>query len=115
MPLFIFALNRLIYRASEFIEHWYIDSFFRASHALRRTLEELDGFFAVRAFWRRIFLKPAKLGVWGVFSGFLRIILGGAIYIFLAGLAVAIFLAWALVPPFLILKAAGFDFTDFTY
>lgn len=110
MPLLIFTFNRLIYRASEFINHWYIDSFFAFSRFLMLVLGGLDGFFTIRASWRRMIVAPGKMGFWGFLSGIFKVIFGAVIYLILAAAALAGFIAWAMVPPFLILKAAGFNF-----
>lgn len=114
----IFLLNRFIFRISEFIKRWYLDSARIYVHQVISMLENLDKTFALKITWRH-FGEPLYQDrtIIGYVLGFIfrsfRIFTGAIIYGFLIILAALIFIVWALVPFYIILKIVGYDFNEF--
>lgn len=109
MTAAIYLFNRFFYRIFEFLEHWYIGSFKVYSHFFISFLEKLDRIFAFKITLRNI-LQPlysdrSFIGyVLGFFFRGWRLIIGGILYLIIIVLAIFIYLAWLLVPIYIIYK-----------
>ncbi|PIR44287.1 hypothetical protein COV23_00620 [Candidatus Wolfebacteria bacterium CG10_big_fil_rev_8_21_14_0_10_31_9] len=114
---FIFFLNRFIYRISEFIRRWYLESARFYTHFIISLLEKLDGTFALKITWRH-FGEPLYQDrtIFGYIFGFIfrsiRLFIGAFIYGVLITLAVIIFVVWALIPFYIIANIIGYDFSE---
>lgn len=108
----IYLFDRFIYRISHFIRHWYVDSFFAYSHFVISRLERFDQTIALKVTWRNLF-QPMyqEHNIIGYLFGFifrsLRLAFGGIVYGFVIIMAALIFLAWAGIPFYILLKIAG--------
>ena len=113
----IFVLNRFVFRISEFIRRWYLESAKIYSHFIISLLENLDKTFALKITWRH-FTEPlyqdrTVVGyVLGFIFRFFRLLVGAIIYGVLIFLAVIIFICWALLPFFIILKITGYGISE---
>ncbi|MBI2024979.1 MAG: hypothetical protein HYT03_02765 [Candidatus Harrisonbacteria bacterium] len=102
-----YLIIRFFYRVFEFIRHWYVDGFFAVVHKTLTALERLDRSFALKITLRNLF-KPLyqDYNFLGYLLGFIfrtgRILIGGAIYLFIVLTGAAIYLAWAAAPIYLI-------------
>jgi hypothetical protein len=108
----IYLFDRFLYRISHFIRHWYVDIFFIYSHFVISRLERIDQTIALKVTWRNLF-QPLyqERNIIGYALGFifrsLRLILGGVLYGAIIAVSSAVFLAWACIPPYILLKIAG--------
>lgn len=108
----IYLFDRFIYRISHFMRHWYVDSFFTYSHFVISRLEDIDQTIALKVTWRNLF-QPLyqERNIIGYALGFIfrsiRLIIGGVVYGSIIVVAAAIFLVWAGIPPYIVLKIAG--------
>ena len=113
----IFVLNRFVFRISEFIRRWYLESARIYSHFIISLLENLDKIFALKITWRH-FTEPlyqdrTVVGyILGFIFRFFRLLVGVIIYGILIFLAAIIFICWALLPFFIILKIAGYGISE---
>jgi len=102
-----YLFNRFFYRIFEFLEHWYLGSFKIASHFFISFLEKLDRTFAFKITLRNIF-QPlyndrSFIGyILGFFFRSGRLIISGILYFIIAIFAIAIYLAWLAVIPYII-------------
>lgn len=109
MTAISYLFSRFFYRIYEFLEHWYLGSFKISSHFFISLLESLDRTFAFKITLKNIF-EPlygdrSFLGyILGFFFRSSRIIIGGIIYLIIIILAVAIYLAWLIIPIFIVLQ-----------
>jgi hypothetical protein len=105
----VYLFNCFFYRLGEFFRHWYGDGFFFFFHRLIDFLEQLDRYFALKINFYHLF-KPLyrQYTFIGYVLGFIfrgvRIIVAGFIYgiVILTGLI--LYLAWAFIPIFILLK-----------
>jgi len=104
-----YLFTRFFYRIFEFLEHWYLGSFKIASHFFISFLEKLDRTFALKITLRNLF-QPlysdrSFIGyILGFFFRSWRIIIGGIIYFFISIFAIALYLIWLLILPYIIYK-----------
>lgn len=108
----VYIARRFFYRIGDFFHHWYFDGSRNFARAFIAFLERLDKTFAVRLTIKFLFQPLYKdytiVGrIIGFFFRSLRIIIGVAIYLFCAAIFLAVYLAWLLFPPALILYAAA--------
>lgn len=106
-----YLVARFFYRIFEFIRHWYVKSGRWYSNFVLDRLERLDRFLAWRITLKNIFQPLYKdyttIGyVLGFLFRFLRIILGGVVYILVFALALAIYAAWLALPPYMLFRIA---------
>lgn len=108
----VYLFDRFIYRISHFIRHWYVDSFFIYTHFIVSRLEDMDQTIALKITWRNIF-QPLyqERNVIGYVLGFIfrsiRLVLGSIIYGVIIAVAAGLFLIWAAIPAYILLKIAG--------
>ncbi len=108
----VYLFDRFIYRISHFMRHWYVDSFFSYSHFVISRLEDMDQTIALKVTWRNLF-QPLyqEHNIIGYVLGFIfrstRLIMGGVVYAAIIIVASAVFLVWAGIPPYILLKIAG--------
>lgn len=108
----VYLFDRFIYRISHFIRHWYVDSFVTYSHFVVSWLERLDQVIALKVTWRNLF-QPMyqERNIFGYVFGFvfrsIRLVIGIIVYGAILCLAIAVFSAWAVIPPYILLKIAG--------
>jgi len=109
MTAVIYLFNRFFYRIFEFLEHWYRGSFRVYSHFFISLLEKLDRTFAFKITLRNIF-QPlySDRSFIGYILGFFfrsgRLFISGILYLIIIVLAIFIYLAWLLVPIYIIYK-----------
>lgn len=106
----LYLLNRLFFRVSDFFHHWYLDGSRAILHRFISTFENLDQTFALRVtlryFWKPLYGDYSIMGhIFGFFFRSSRILIGGVIYLMLALVMFAAYLAW-LALPFAILFLA---------
>ncbi len=109
MIAFIYIINRFFYRLADFWRHWYVGSFKITSHVFLSLLERLDRTMAfkitLKNFFQPLYQDRSFIGY---FLGFIfrscRLILGGIFYLFVAILALAIYLFWLAIPVLIIFE-----------
>lgn len=105
----IYLIQRFFYRIFEFLRHWYVGSFLTISHWLINALESLDRYFALRITLKNLF-KPlyqdyTLIGyTLGFIFRFWRALFSGIIYFFVILFFIAIFLAWAGIPIYIVYR-----------
>ncbi|MEK7149469.1 MAG: hypothetical protein AAB757_00615 [Patescibacteria group bacterium] len=110
----IFAINRISFRISNFIRHWYFTSFQIYAGFIVSLLEKFDKFFAFKITRRNLF-KPlyqdsSIIGyVLGFFFRFWRLVFGGVFYAVFLALALAAFVGWSAIPIFIFYKIIGYS------
>ncbi|OGM93336.1 hypothetical protein A2333_02205 [Candidatus Wolfebacteria bacterium RIFOXYB2_FULL_49_7] len=108
----IYLFDRFIYRMANFLRHWYVDSFTSYSRFIIARLEHMDRTIALKVTWRNLF-QPLyqERNIFGYVLGFLfrstRLIGGGITYAIVIVSASVIYLAWAGVLPYILLRIAG--------
>lgn len=100
---------RFFYRIFEFVRHWYVKSVRIYWNFVLNTLQNLDYFFAWRITVKHLFEPLYKdYSVIGYILGFifrsLRVAIGSVVYLFVFAIAIGLYLAWLLIPPFLIFQ-----------
>ncbi|MBI2515058.1 hypothetical protein HYV91_02660 [Candidatus Wolfebacteria bacterium] len=109
MALILYLGNRFFYRLAEFFRHWYKNSFRIYGHFVISTLEKLDQSLAWRITLKHLFepLYQDRSFI-GYILGFIfrvgRLIIGGAIHLFLITIALLLYLSWLVIPVFIISK-----------
>lgn len=106
----LYLLNRLFFRVSDFFHHWYLDGSRAILHGFTSIFEKLDRTFALRVtlryFWKPLYGDYSIVGrVFGLFFRSVRILIAAVIYLALAVVMFAVYLAW-LALPFAILFLA---------
>ena len=104
-----YLLKQLFERMADFLRHWYISSFIWWTHGVIGLLERLDRRFALKITLRYLFVPLYRdRSIFGYVLGFifrgLKIILALFFYIVILLLAIAVYLIWILIPPFLIYR-----------
>ena len=95
---------------AEFIDRWYVRSFFNMAEYMLNLFQELDKGFALKINFRNLF-KPLyqDRNFIGYLLGFLfrgtRILIAIVAYLLIFGLTAALYIAWLLVPLFFIYKS----------
>lgn len=108
----IYLFDRFIYRISHFIRHWYVESFMAYSRFVIARLEDIDQSVALKVTWRNLF-QPMyqERNITGYVLGFIfrsiRLTVGSIIYAIIIATAAALFLVWAGIPFYILLKIAG--------
>lgn len=108
----VYLFDRFIYRISHFIRHWYVDSFMAYGRFVVARLEDMDQTIALKITWRNIF-QPLyqEHNVIGYALGFIfrsiRLVIGGTLYAVVLAVAAVVFLVWAGIPVYILLKIAG--------
>lgn len=105
----VYLVQLFFYRIYEFLRHWYAGGFFAVTHRTLIILEGLDRTIALRVTFRYLF-KPMyqDYSVIGHTLGFIfriaRILMGGLVYSVVISAAMAIYLAWAALPLYIVAK-----------
>lgn len=105
----VYLFKRFIYRLKEFFRHWYIKSFFIYANFVVSLLERLDRVFAFKITLRFLF-QPlyGDYSVLGYLLGFIfrsgRLIVGGLVYLIVIMAAVAAYLLWLAILPYIIYR-----------
>ncbi len=105
----IYLFSAIVNRIACFIKDWYPNTFFKFWNFLLNTLKKLDKTFAIKITIRH-WLKPLyqDATIIGYILGFvfrtIRIILAVLIYLTIFIIVMFLYLIWAAVPIFLIIK-----------
>lgn len=108
----VYLFDRFIYRISHFIRHWYVDSFASYSRFVIARLEDMDRNIAFKVTLRNLF-QPMyqERNITGFVLGFIfrsiRLVFGGALYLVVIAIFGSLFLIWACIPLYIVLKIAG--------
>lgn len=108
----VYLFDRFVYRISHFIRHWYVDSFMAYGRFVVGRLEDMDQTIALKVTWRNIF-QPLyqEHNFFGYVLGFIfrsiRLVIGGILYSVVLLVAALVFLVWAGIPVYILLKIAG--------
>lgn len=107
VPAYLAA--RFLHRIFVFVEHWYAGGFRVARDLAMGALRRLDRTFALavtlRHFFEPLYQDRTFIGhVLGVIFRTLRIALAAALYGALLAVAAPLYLLWAVIPPFVLLK-----------
>lgn len=108
----IYLFDRFIYRIAHFLRHWYVDSPAHYGRFVMARLERMDRVIALKVTWRNL-LQPLyqERDAFGYVLGFLfrsiRLIIGSLFYAVIISFAALLFLIWAAVPPYIVLRIAG--------
>ncbi len=111
MAFTIYLFYRFFYRIAEFLRHWYVKSFWIYSHFVISTLEKFDRRLAFKITFGHLF-EPLYQDrtIIGYILGFifrsLRLIIGGVVYAIIIAVAVLIYLAWLAIPIYVIWRIA---------
>jgi len=108
----VYIVRRFIYRLVDFFHHWYVDGSRNAFHYFLSTLEAADRTLSVRITLRHFFEPLYKdytiVGrVLGIVFRSGRVLIGGAVYGFLAVMFLAIYAVWLTIPLFIIYGIYG--------
>ncbi len=98
-----YLIHRFFYRIADFFHHWYVDGSRVIAHRFVSTLEDLDQSFAVAVTFRYLFQPLYKdYSVIGRILGLIfrtgRLIVGGIVYLVIAIVFLAFYLAWVALP-----------------
>jgi hypothetical protein len=113
-PMDSFALGylaqRFVYRIGDFLRHWYIKSVRIYWNAVMNWLQEIDRTLAWRITAQNLFSPLygdfSPIGyVFGFLFRFIRLAIGGVVYVVLFGCAALAYAVWVAIPPYLILRA----------
>lgn len=105
----VYIVWRCAYRIGEFFRHWYVTSAKVYWNWVVNQFAELDYTLAWRVTARNL-LKPlyGDYSVPGYVIGFFfrsfRLIVGGIVYVFVFALTLTLYIAWLLLPPFIVLR-----------
>lgn len=104
-----YLIQRFFYRFSEFFRHWYGKSPRIYSNFVLNKLEEIDRHVAWKITLKNLFTPLYKdYSILGYIMGFLfrsaRVFFFGIFYLIIFVVAIALYLIWLLIPPFIILK-----------
>jgi hypothetical protein len=106
-----YLAQRFFYRIVDFFHHWYVDGSRVIGHRFISTLEAADRSLAfkitVRYFFQPLYRDYSVVGrVLGFIFRTGRILIGGVVYLIVAVLFLAFYLAWLAVPATIIFYAA---------
>lgn len=106
---FSYLLNSFLYSIFEFFSHWYVNGLWLYGKWLIDLLERLDNFFAfritLRHFGEPLFQDRTFVGyILGFVFRSGRLLVGGVIYFFVFIIAIALYLIWAAILPYVIYK-----------
>jgi hypothetical protein len=106
-----YVIQRFFYRIFDFFHHWYADGSRLIAHEFISTLESADQSLALRITLRHFFEPLYKdysvIGrILGVVFRTGRVIVGAALYLFIAALFAAAYLIWIAIPAIILFYAA---------
>jgi|SRR3989338_1170616 len=102
----VYLISHFFFHIFEFLRHWYLNSFIVIGRWLMNNLEWLDRMLALRVTLRHFF-EPlyGDYTIVGRLLGFIfrtiRITLALCMYPVLIAAAIAAYLIWIIIPPFL--------------
>lgn len=104
-----YLLGRALYRAKEFLRHWYVKSARIYSNFVLERFERMDHVLAWKITAKHLFQPLYKdYSVAGYVLGFLfrfvRLLAASAVYAVAFVLAVALYLAWLALPAFIVYR-----------
>ena len=99
----IYLINRFFYRLFDFFHHWYVDGSRLFGRKFIGALTELDKTFAVRVtlkhFFEPLYKDYTIIGrIMGAIFRTFRVLIGAVIYLVVAVVAVALYIAWLAIP-----------------
>lgn len=101
--------SRFFYRLFDFLRHWYKNGLFFFFRRIINLLEKLDRYFALKVTFRH-FLKPLYQNhtFIGYLLGFIfrgiRLVVASLVYFLIILTGLALYLAWASIPVFVLSK-----------
>jgi len=106
---FGYVLYRFFYRIFAFFRNWYIGGFYVVARRTISFLETLDWIFAwhatLRNFFQPLYQDHTVVGhLFGAVFRSFRLIAGTVFYAVVIAVAIAAYLAWALLPPAILYK-----------
>jgi hypothetical protein len=104
-----YLAQRFAYRIGDFLRHWYVKSVRVYGGWVLDVFTDIDYTLAWRITAKNLFQPLYRdFSIIGYLFGFLfrggRLIIGSCAYMMLGALALAAYLAWLLLPPFLLYK-----------
>ncbi len=108
----VYLVRQCAVRTLDFLNHWYVGGFRRATHWTLLFLERLDRTLALRV-TLRYFFRPLyqDYSFVGYFFGFLfrifRALVAFVIYAAVIACAVALYLVWAFAPIYIVYAGFG--------
>lgn len=105
-----YLAQRFVYRALDFLRHWYVKSVRIYWNSVFNWLQDIDRTLAWRITAQNLFAPLygdfSVIGyVFGFLFRFVRLVVGGVIYLVLFALFIAAYVVWVAIPPYLILRA----------
>ncbi len=105
----LYLSEHFFYHIIEFLRHWYVKSAKLYANFVLNRLEALDYYLAWRITAKNLFEPLYKdYSVIGRMLGFvfrsIRLIVGSVVYACLFAVAIALYLVWVAIPPYLVLK-----------
>jgi hypothetical protein len=109
----VYLIQRFFYRLVDFFHHWYVDGSRYLGHRFLLILRGIDGTLAIqitlRHFFEPLYRDYSGIGrILGVIFRTGRVFVGAVIYLFFTLLFIALYLAWILIPIFLLFNAARY-------
>lgn len=108
--VFEYLFQQIVYRIGSFLRHWYINGFLNFWNRTRRILNAFDRHLAIKItirHWSEPLYQDKT--VVGYILGFVfrtsRILIGSVIYLVIFLVFTGLFLIWAAIPPFLVIKS----------
>ncbi len=107
--ILVYLVQRLVYRIVEFFHCWYVRSTKFYWHRVVMRLEQIDHYLAWRITLKHLF-EPlyGDYSILGYILGFifrtLRLFTASIVYAVIFFIAIALYVLWLLIPPFLILQ-----------
>ena len=108
----VYCVQQFVYRIFSFFRHWYAGGFRKAAHWTLLILERLDRVLALKV-TIRYFFRPLyqDYSFAGYFFGFpfrvVRALAALVVYAFVIAMAIALYLAWAFAPLYVLYWGFG--------
>jgi hypothetical protein len=111
---FSYILVQVLNWIADFFRHWYVDGFGAFVKAFLRLLSTFDRALAFRVSVKNLFnpmyQDRSVLGyVFGFFFRLVRISVALVMYVVLGAVFIILYTAWALIPPYLIVRALNLN------
>ena len=112
--MLIYLAERLYQSITDLFRHWYVDGFHFFMSRAFDVLRFLDRIFSVKVnithMFHPLYQDRSLVGyVLGFTMRFLKVVTGGVVYLALIVLFGALYLAWAVMPFYILLKIIGID------
>ena len=108
----IYLVQKFFYRILKFVYNWYIGSFWVIGHFAISVFEGIDQHFAFKITIKHLF-EPLYQDrtILGYILGFIfrtiRVLLGAVVYAFLFLIVAGVYVVWAVIPIYIVLR--GFE------